>query len=127
MNAAALADFNARWLQAWSDKDVERLVAFYTPDTVYKDPQTAEGIVGHDALRAYLTGLFAATPPTVFRPHEIWPTPNGYCGRWYATSSAPGGDTYMRGFDLVVMAGDRIALNEVYVHPVASLPADAHA
>ena len=29
--------------------------------------------------------------------------------------------------DLVVLAGDRTSLNEIYVHPVASLPADAHA
>jgi hypothetical protein len=29
----------------------------------------------------------------------------------------------MRGFDLVVLDGDRIALNEVYVHPLDALPA----
>ena len=125
MNAAALADFNARWLKAWSDKDVPRLVAFYAPDTVYKDPNVPEGVKGREALADYLTKLFAEMPPTVYRPHEIWPTHDGYCGRWYATLSAPEGDTYMRGFDLVVMAGEHIALNEVYVHPVAELPADA--
>ena len=108
-----LEKFNADWLRAWSDKDVPRLVNFYTEDAVYKDPQTAAGIKGHAALTAYLTGLFGATPPMTYTPDEIWPTPNGYCGRWYCAMQGGG---RMRGFDLVVLRGDRIALNEVYVH-----------
>ena len=36
-----IADYNARWLEAWTDKDVDRLVAFYADDCVYRDPQTA--------------------------------------------------------------------------------------
>lgn len=108
-----LEKFNAVWLRAWSDKDVPRLVNFYTEDAVYKDPQTAAGIKGHAALTAYLTGLFGATPPMTYTPDEIWPTPNGYCGRWYCAMQGGG---RMRGFDLVVLRGDKIALNEVYVH-----------
>jgi ketosteroid isomerase-like protein len=119
-----IADFNRRWLQAWTDKDVPRLLGFYAEDTVYRDPQTAAGLKGHEALGAYLTGLFGATPPMRYDPDEIWPTPDGYCGRWYCTiTPADGPPTYMRGFDLVVLDGDRIALNEVYVHPLDALPA----
>lgn len=118
-----IEDFNRRWLKAWSDGDVERLVQFYSADTVYKDPQTAAGLHGREALRTYLTGLFAALPPTKYVPHEVWATPNGYCGRWYATMSPPDGPkSYMRGFDLVVLDGDQISLNEVYVHPLDALP-----
>ena len=118
-----LTDYNARWLKAWSDKDVPTLLTFYSPDTVYYDPQTPDGIYGQAALGAYLTGLFAALPPTVYAPHEIWPTAGGYCGRWYATTTAADGEkSYMRGFDLVVLRGDQIVLNEVYLHPVSSLP-----
>jgi hypothetical protein len=108
--------FNADWLKAWSDKDVPRLVAFYTEDTIYKDPQTAAGITGHAALRDYLTGLFSATPKMIYTPDEVWATPNGYCGRWYCEMGDAGALGRMRGFDLVVLRGDRIALNEVYVH-----------
>ena len=118
-----LEDFNRRWLQAWTDKDVPRLVSFYTDDTTYADPQTAAGIKGHAALTAYLSGLFGATPPMTYEADEIWPTHNGYCGRWFCTISPPEGPrTYLRGFDLVVLDGDRIALNEVYVHPLEALP-----
>jgi hypothetical protein len=118
-----IEDFNRRWLQAWTDKDVPRLLGFYAKNTVYRDPQTAAGLTGQAALGAYLEGLFGATPPMRYDPDEVWPTPNGYCGRWYCTISPPDGPaTYMRGFDLVVLEGDQIVLNEVYVHPLDALP-----
>ena len=116
--------FNHRWLQAWTDKDVPRLLGFYAKDAVYRDPQTAAGLTGHAALGAYLTSLFTATAPMRYEPDEVWPTPNGYCGRWYCTISPPDGpQTYMRGFDLVVLDGEAITLNKVYVHPRDARPA----
>jgi hypothetical protein len=105
--------YNAEWLRAWTEKDVERLLEFYAEDCVYKDAQTAAGITGHAALRAYLTGLFGATPAMAYAPDEVWPIPGGFCGRWYCDIAGAG---RMRGFDLVILDGDRITLNEVYVH-----------
>jgi len=115
-----LEKFNADWLAAWTAKDVPRLLGFYTDDTIYKDPQTAAGIAGHTALGAYLTGLFAATPPMTYTPEEIWPTHNGFCGRWYCAMGERGALGRMRGFDLVVLREGKIALNEVYVHQLPS-------
>ena len=83
-----------------------------------KAPLTAAGITGHEALRTYLTGLFAAMPATTYTPDETWPIAGGYCGRWYAEMGEGGSAGRMRGFDLVILEGDRIALNEVYVHPM---------
>lgn len=111
-----IADYNARWLRAWTDKDVDGLCAFYAEDCVYKDPQTAGGLTGQAALRGYLTGLFAATPAMTYTPDETWPVPGGFCGRWYCDIGPGGSDGRLRGFDLVILDGDRIALNEVYVH-----------
>jgi hypothetical protein len=113
-----IADYNARWLRAWSDKDVDRLVAFYADDCVYKDPQTAGGLIGQAALRHYLSGLFAATPPMTYTPDETWPILGGFCGRWYCEIGEGGGR--LRGFDLVILDGERIALNEVYVHQMSA-------
>jgi len=110
-----IADFNARWLAAWTAKDVDVLLGFYAEDCIYKDPQTAGGLQGQDALRGYLQGLFAATPAMTYTPDETWPIPGGFCGRWYCDVA---GGQRLRGFDLVVMSGDRIGLNEVYVHPL---------
>lgn len=105
--------FNADWLAAWTAKDVERLLTFYAEDCVYRDPQTAAGLTGHDQLRAYLTTLFAGTPAMTYTPDELWATHDGYCGRWFCEVAGGG---RLRGFDLVVLRGDRIALNEVFVH-----------
>ena len=116
-------DYNRRWLRAWTDKDVPALLSFYAEDVVYKDPQTAFGLTGHAALGAYLTGLFAATPPMRYDPDEVWPTAEGFCGRWFCEMTPPEGPaTWMRGFDLVVMSGDKITVNEVYVHPLDGPP-----
>ncbi|MGE5596524.1 MAG: nuclear transport factor 2 family protein [Hyphomicrobiales bacterium] len=109
--------YNADWLQAWSDKDVDRLLEFYHPEVVYKDSQTVAGIKGHEMLRAYLTGLFGATPPMRYDPDEVWAIDGGYCGRWICTMETPEGPKKaLRGFDLVLLDGDRIVLNEVYTH-----------
>jgi len=117
MTLDEITRFNADWLRAWTDKDVPRLLGFYAQDCVYKDPQTAAGVAGHAALGAYLTGLFAATPAMTYTPDEVWPIPSGFCGRWYCDIAGAG---RMRGFDLVILAGDQIALNEVYVHQLGA-------
>ncbi len=117
MRVLDIALYNADWLKAWTDKDVEGLLRFYAEDCVYKDQQTTAGLNGRAPLRAYLTGLFGATPAMTYTPDEVWPIPGGFCGRWYCQIEGGG---RMRGFDLVILDGDRIALNEVYVHPLAS-------
>ncbi|MEH3048087.1 YybH family protein [Sphingomonas adhaesiva] len=108
-----IARYNADWLARWTAKDVPGLLGFYAEDCRYMDPQTAGGITGHAALEAYLTQLFAATPAMTYTPDETWPIPGGFCGRWYCDIEGGG---RLRGFDLVLLDGDRIALNEVYVH-----------
>lgn len=110
--------FNAAWLKAWSDKDVSRLLGFYAPDTTYIDQQTARRIKGHDALRAYLEGLFGATLEMIYTPDEVWPIAGGFCGRWYCAIGPNGSAGRLRGFDLVLLKDGLIAHNEVYVHPM---------
>lgn len=112
-----IEDFNRRWLQAWTDKDVDRLLGFYSADTRYFDPQVPTGLEGREALGGYLRGLFAATPPMTYRPDAVWATEGGFCGRWYCVVGAdPKGAPALRGFDLVQLRGSEIALNEVYTH-----------
>lgn len=121
-----IEDFNRRWLQAWTDKDVATLVQFYAEDTEYLDAEVTTGVRGREALRAYLEELFAATPPMRYDPDEMWAIDGGYCGRWICTiDGGNGSKSYMRGFDLVLMDGDLIARNEVYVHQLPSDPREA--
>ncbi len=115
-----IIDYNRRWLQAWTDKDVARLLTFYASDTHYFDQQVPQGLHGHEPLRAYLTGLFSATPAMAYNPDEVWAADGGFCGRWYCViGDDPKAAPAMRGFDLVQLRGDQIVLNEVYVHMLA--------
>ena len=113
--------YNANWLAAWTAKDTGKLLTFYAPQTTYKDAQVPAGITGHDALKAYLDGLFAATPPMEYVPDAVWPIAGGFCGRWNCTMSLPDGSKrQLRGFDLVLLEGDQITYNEVYTHTLPS-------
>jgi hypothetical protein len=115
-----IADFNHRWLQAWTDKDVPRLLTFYAPDAAYFDPQVPAGLHGREALGGYLQGLFAAMPPAAYNAEAVWAIEGGFCGRWYCTlGPAPKAAPQMRGFDMVLLRGEEIAHNEVYVHQLA--------
>ena len=115
-----IVQFNADWLQAWSDKDVERLLSFYADDADYIDPQVPAGIKGQDALRAYLTQLFAALPTTLYTPDEVWPIDGGFCGRWYLDAGEGDAAARMRGFDYVQLRDGKISFNEVYTHTLVA-------
>ena len=39
MTGAEIAACSARWLGAWTDKDVDALCGFYADDCVYRDPR----------------------------------------------------------------------------------------
>ena len=117
--------FNADWLQAWTDKDVERLVGFYSADTVYKDPQVPNGVEGREALRGYLETLFGSTPPMIYLPETVWAIEGGFCGRWYYDVGDGASEGKLRGFDLVLLENSLIKHNEVYVHPLSGDAANA--
>ena len=104
-------------LDAWNTHDVERVVAFYTPDLVYRDPNTLGEVRGADAFRRYLRKLFGA-----WRMHwsvrEVFPLEgmSGAAILWHATLTPVGGETTVEvdGMDLAVLDGERLKRNEVY-------------
>jgi ketosteroid isomerase-like protein len=112
-------------LDAWNTHDVERVVACYTPDLVYRDPHTRGEVRGADALRRYLTKMFAS-----WRMHwsarEVFPLEgmDGAAVLWRATLTPVGGDTTVavEGMDLVVLEGERLKRNEVYFDRAALAP-----
>ena len=114
-----------RVLEAWNAHDVERVVACYTPDLVYRAPGTRGEVRGADAFRRYLTKLFAS-----WRMHwaarEIFPlaATEGTAVLWRATLTPLGGDTTVEveGMDLAVLEGERLKRNEVYFDRAALAP-----
>lgn len=106
-----------RVLEAWNTQDVEAVVGCYTHDLVYLDPNLDEPVRGADAMRRYLTRLFARWRMT-WRATEVLALrdDDGAAVRWDATLTPAGGGGTVEatGVDLVFLDGERVARNEVY-------------
>ena len=117
MRECAIAD-----LSAWNDHDVDRVVACYTEDCIYRDPNTRGAVEGQEALRRYLTRLLRD-----WRMHwslrEFFAFADGSGGAflWDAklTPAAGGKTTEISGMDLVLLRGERLSRNEVYFDRMA--------
>lgn len=106
-----------RLISAWNAQDVDRVLACYTDDVVYLDPNTRGEVRGADAFRRYLTKLFAAWEMewTVKVSHRL-AGPEGTASLWHATLRPTDGDRAVEvdGMDLVLLEGDLVKRNEVY-------------
>ena len=109
-------------LDAWNAHDVERVVACYTPDLVYRAPGTRGEVRGADALRRYLTRMFASWRMH-WSPREVFPHDHvdGSTFLWHAKLTPLGGTTSVEidGIDLAVLEGERLKRNEVYFDRMA--------
>jgi len=105
-----------RFLGAWNTQDVERVVSCYTPDVDYRDPNTRGSVRGSEALRRYLTKLFAGWKMHwSLREAYLFDGGRGCAVLWHATFERPGGETTVGidGMDFVEVRDDHIARNEV--------------
>lgn len=117
MNRLQLTAFSEMLLSAWNSQDVERVVACYTDDLVYRDPNTRGEVRGADSFRRYLKKLFASwTMHWTFREGFPLDGREGAAVLWHATFSRSGGGQTVEadGMDLVLMRDDRVLCNEVY-------------
>ena len=107
----------ARFLEAWTSQDVERVLDCYTDDLRYHDPNTRGDVAGRDAMRRYLTRLFAGWQMT-WAAREVFDLADeeGVAFLWHATFRRSGDATVIAidGMDLAVLRGDRVARNEVH-------------
>lgn len=109
----SLAD---RFLTAWNTQEVERVLSCYTTDVDYRDPNTRGSVRGGEALRRYLTKLFAGwRMHWSLREAHLFANGGGCAVLWHAMFQRPGGETTIGidGMDLVEVRGDQIARNEV--------------
>src|SRR5262245_17009312 len=113
-------------LSAWNTQDVDAVLARYTDDLLYLDPNTRGSVSGRDAMRAYLTKLFSRWTMT-WEAGEIFPLDgaDGVAIRWTGTLALAGEEDSVAigGLDLVILEGDLVKRNEVYFDrsPVAAL------
>jgi ketosteroid isomerase-like protein len=117
-------------IEAWNDQDVKRVVACYTDDLIYVDPNTRGAVEGPDAFSRYLASLFSR-----WRMHwsvkETFPLANadGGAGLWRASFRVHGREQSVEvdGMDLVLIEDGRVKRNEVYFDRAALAPLMAEA
>ncbi|MBI3202092.1 MAG: nuclear transport factor 2 family protein [Myxococcales bacterium] len=117
MDRAERDDLIEKFLGAWTAQDVDRVLDCYTDDLCYRDPNTRGAVEGRDAMRRYLTKLFAAWQMTWER-REVFDLAGaeGVAFLWRATFRRPGSTQVVEadGMDLALLRGDRLARNDVY-------------
>ncbi len=122
MDRIQVVTFAEKFLSAWNSQDVERVVACYTDDVVYRDPNTRGEVRGADALRRYLSKLFGAWRMR-WSLREGYPLSDreGAAVLWHATlqPASSGSIAEIDGMDLVLVRGERIERNEVWFDRVA--------
>jgi ketosteroid isomerase-like protein len=117
MDHAEMHALAERFLDAWNSQDVERVVAIYTDDVRYVDPNTRGAVEGSDAMRRYLRKLFARwTMHWSLREAFLFRDGEGCAILWRARLEPAGGDKGVEvdGMDLAVVQGGRLVRNEVY-------------
>lgn len=115
--ASELTAIAERLFDGWNRQDVEAVVACYTDDLVYVDPNTRGAVEGTDAMRRYLSKLFGRWEMH-WSLRELFPLADadGAAALWRASFRKPGAEQTVEanGMDLVLLDGDRVKRNEVY-------------
>jgi ketosteroid isomerase-like protein len=117
MNQAKLIELAEKFLSAWNSQDVERVVACYTDDVIYRDPNTRGTVRGAEAMRHYLRKLFASWTMS-WKLREGFPLAEGEGAAvlWHATFRKAGGGPTVEadGMDLIIVRDGLLERNEVY-------------
>lgn len=116
-NDERLKRLTETFLGAWNSQNVEQVLACYTEDLVYRDPNTRGEVRGRDAMRRYLAKLFVGWKMH-WAQREVR-TLEGGAGAaflWRASFERPPSAERVTidGMDLVELRGDLVARNEVY-------------
>jgi ketosteroid isomerase-like protein len=122
MNSTRRNELIVRFLEAWNSQDVDRVLDCYTDDVRYRDPNTRGDVLGRDAMRRYLSKLFAAWQMT-WAAREVYEIAgdDGAAFLWHATFRRAGQPSIVEidGMDLALLRGDRVARNDVYFDKTA--------
>ncbi|WP_067793870.1 nuclear transport factor 2 family protein [Actinomadura formosensis] len=117
MNVSEFEQNSRLMYDAWNRQDVEAVLERYTDDLVYRDPSTRGPVEGREAMRRYLSKLFAAWQMRwTTREFHLFEGGEGVAVLWRATLRPTGGDRQVEidGMDLVLMEGTKVKRNEVY-------------
>lgn len=113
LTEAQALEFCQQWLPHWvgGEKSVEKLLSFYTDDTIYEDPNVPQGLKGKPALGEFLKVLLKKYPDWKFEIVGIFPTSKGFILQYQGTIPVEGGKviTNFRGVDIIDLEDGKIA------------------
>ena len=117
MDEKRMYELAKKLLSAWNSQDVDHVVARYTEDVVYVDPNTHGEVKGAKALRKYLGKLFSGWRMTWdLKEAYLFENHSGCAVMWHASLRRTDGERTVEvdGMDLVITEGDLVKRNEVY-------------
>jgi ketosteroid isomerase-like protein len=117
MDEKAMIELTDAFLGAWNVQDVEKVLACYTPDVLYRDPNIHGQVSGAEALRHYLTKLFKVWDMHwSLREAYLLEGNKGGAILWHARLKKACDDktAEVDGMDLVLLEGELIKRNDVY-------------
>lgn len=117
MKSEEVLALSERVLKAWNEQDIQTVLSCYTPDCVYRDPNTRGPVVGHEAFRKYLIRLFDQwRMHWSLREFFLFKDKLGGAFLWHARLTPTSRLTTIEvdGMDLVLLEGSKLCRNEVY-------------
>ena len=105
-------------IEAWNTLDLEKTLATYTDDIIYRDPKTSGKILGKDALRSYLRKFFKVWDMQ-FRVTEEYRLVglDGQLVMWDCdiTAIGGGGTRTVQGMDICMVKDGKLSRDEAYM------------
>lgn len=117
LDDASLHAVAEQYFAAWNSQDVEAIVACYTDDVVYRDPNTRGEVSGRDSMRRYLRKLLASwRMKWSIREAYRLQACEGAAILWRASLRRADGEqtVEVEGMDLVLLREGLIRGNDVY-------------
>jgi len=117
MDRTQFQKITEQFLSAWNSQDVERLIACYTDDLIYCDPNTRGEIRNKEALRRFLKKLFDNWQMEwSLREVYLFADKDGGALFWHAKFRKADGERTVEanGVDLVLVRSNLIERSETY-------------
>ena len=106
----------ARHDAGWNTQDPDEILATYTTDIVFQNHTAGEEpVVGADAVRAHLAGIFERWPDMQFSGRRLYVSESFCVSEWTATATTSDGRALeWDGVDVFPLRDGLIARKDVY-------------
>lgn len=100
----------------WNDQDLDAIMATYAADIVFQNHTAGEApVVGADAVRAHLAGIFERWPDMRFTSRRLYLSAKFCTSEWTAAATTMDGRRLeWDGVDVFPIRGGLIARKDVY-------------